>query len=63
MSKYTTEIRFICEEAAGLTESGGFNNISEILSDSVLDKIFNFDFHIFEEGYRHPLERKILKHY
>ena len=63
MSKYTTEIRFICEEAAGLTESGGFNNISEILSDSVLDKIFNFDFPIFEEEYRHPLERKILKHY
>ena len=63
MSKYTTEIRFICEEAAGLIESNGFNNISEILSDSVLDKIFNFDFPIFEEGYRHPLERKILKHY
>ena len=63
MSKYTTEVRYICEEAAGLTESVGFNSINSILSDETLDKIFDFFFPIFDEAYRHPLERKILKHY
>ena len=62
MSKYTTEVRFICENAAGLTESVGYNDI-----DSVLEKarasVFDFDFPIFDENYRAVLENKILKHY
>lgn len=62
MSKYTTEVRFICETEAGYMESKGFNSIDSIL-DIAAPKIFNFDFPIFDENYRLPLEKKILRHY
>lgn len=62
MSKYTTEVRFICETEAGYMESKGFNSIDSIL-DIAAPKIFNFDFPIFDEEYRLPLEKKILRHY
>lgn len=62
MSKYTTEVRFICESSAGLRESEGANNIDSIL-DKCWNKVFNFDFPIFDENYRQVLCRKILKHY
>lgn len=62
MSKYTTEVRFICETAAGYSESQGYNNIESILSASA-PKIFNFDFPIFDENYRLALEKKILRHF
>ena len=62
MSKYTTQIRFICETSAGLKESSGYNDVEKILTDSI-DKIFDFDYPIFDEMYRGVLERKILRHY
>lgn len=62
MSKYTTEVRFICETNAGLVDSEGFNSINTIL-DNCIDNVFNFEFPIFDENYRGVLERKILKHY
>ena len=62
MSKYTTEIRFICETACGFEESRGYSDVEEILTKSA-PKIFDFSFPIFDEMYRLPLERKILKHY
>lgn len=62
MSKYTTEVRFICENSAGLNESEGANNVDSIL-DKCWNKVFNFDFPIFDENYRQVLCRKILKHY
>lgn len=62
MSNFTTEVRFICETEAGELESKGFNSIDEILSKSV-EKIFNFNYPIFDENYRIPLETKILKYY
>ena len=62
MSKYTTEVRFICETQAGLSESKGYNNINTIL-DACAGNIFNFDYPIFDEAYRRLLEKKILKHY
>lgn len=62
MSKYTTEVRFICENSAGLCESEGTDNIDSIL-DKCWNKVFNFDFPIFDEKYRQVLCRKILKHY
>lgn len=61
MSKYTTQVRFICETSAKLTESSGFNNIEDIL-DKSWDKIFS-DFPIFDEQYRAKLCKKILRHY
>lgn len=62
MSKYTTEVRFICENNAGLSESEGANNVDSIL-DKCWNKVFNFDFPIFDENYRQILCKKILKHY
>lgn len=62
MSKYTTELRFICETLNGDEESSGYNDIEEII-DNVWDKIFSFDFPIFSETYRENLCKKIIKHY
>ena len=61
MSKYTTELRFICENLAGYTESKGANSVDSIL-DECWDKIFD-SFDIFEAEYRPVLCKKILKHY
>lgn len=62
MSKYTTEVRFIVESSAGLTESAGFDDIDSIILRAI-PKVFNFQFPIFDEDYRVPLCSKILKHY
>lgn len=61
MSKYTTQVRFICETSAKLTESSGFNDIEDILNKS-WSNIFS-DFPIFNEQYRPELCKKILRHY
>lgn len=62
MSNYTTELRFICETFAGLTESEGYNSVNTIISNS-RDKVFSFDYPIFDESYRPIIETKIIKHY
>ena len=62
MSKYTTELRFICESLAGFDSSQGYGKVSEIINDS-WDKIFDFEFPIFDEQYKSVLCKKILKHY
>ena len=61
MSKYTTEVRFICEQKAGLEESVGYSQINNVLSNS-WGKIFE-PFPIWDEAYRPVLCQKILKHY
>lgn len=62
MSKYTTEVRYICEVNAGLKESVGFNDVNNVIAES-RQKIFNFDYPIFDEAYKERLETKILRHY
>lgn len=62
MSKYTTELRFICETSAGLIDSEGYKSTKEIIEKS-REKIFDFDYPIFDEQYRSVLETKIIKHY
>lgn len=62
MSKYTTEVRFICESKSGLENSTGGDNIDEILNNS-WDKIFTTKAVIFDENYRAVICKKILKHY
>lgn len=62
MSKYTTEVRFICETASGLRESKGSTDVDSIIT-SATPKIFSFSFPIFDEKYRTILEKKILKHF
>ena len=61
MSDYTTQVRFICETCANLTQSTGFNDIEVVLNNS-WNKIFS-DFPIFDEHYRPELCMKILRHY
>lgn len=61
MSKYTTELRYICESYAGLNESKGYTDIDSIVT-TASPLIFS-SFPIFDESYRLPLEKKILKHY
>lgn len=61
MSKYTTEVRFICETAAGLTESAGGDSVDTIIAEAA-PKLFG-SFPIFDEAYRSHLEELILRHY
>lgn len=62
MSKYTTQVRFICETEAGLFESTGASNVDQVLNGS-WNKIFTTKAPIFEESHRAELCKKILKHY
>lgn len=62
MSKYTTEVRYICETLAGLSESAGYADIEQTIKNC-LPKVFDFNFPIFDESYRSVLETKILRHY
>ena len=62
MSKYTTEVRFICESKCGLENSYGADNIDDVIANS-WDKIFTSKAPFFDENYRSVLCQKILKHY
>lgn len=59
MSKYTTELRFIVENIAKEQNLKSINSKIEY----ALPNIFNFDFPIFDETHRIPLETKIIHHY
>jgi hypothetical protein len=61
LSKYTTEVRFICERFAGLDESQGFSKVDDIV-EKARHSIFE-KYPIFDENYRSVLENKILKHF
>lgn len=62
MSKYTTELRFVCESLCGYTESQGLSKVEEIIAKSA-PLIFDFDYPIFDEDYKIQLEKKIIRHY
>lgn len=62
MSKYTTEVRFICEQKAGMDESKGAGSVDNILT-LAWDKIFTTQCAFFDDSYRSVLCKKILKHY
>ena len=62
MSKYTTELRFICESEAGLTESKGYNDVNTVIA-AARPHIFSFTYPIFDNAYKPTLETKILKHF
>ena len=62
MSKYTTQVRFICESKSGLEVSGGSDDVDNIITNS-WNKIFTSKAPFFDEEYRSVLCQKILKHY
>ena len=66
MSKYTTEVRYICESYAGLDESVGYDSIDEVIEKSYLKIFDNSKIPMFkgeEEAHRALLLKKILVHY
>lgn len=62
MSKYTTELRFVCESALGLQEQGGYNNIAEAI-ESGRSRIFTFDYDLFDTNYKSVIETKFIRHF
>ena len=66
MSKYTTEVRFICESYAGLDESVDYDHVEEVIENSYR-KIFKMNeipmFNGETEAHRSGLLKKILLHY
>ena len=62
MSKYTTEVRYICESYAGLKNSVGFDSVETVIA-AAAPKVFNFSFPIFDEAYRNVLCVKILREF
>lgn len=61
MSKYTTEVRYICEFYADVDESRGYDEVDNIIAEAK-DHIFE-QYPIFDESYRSVLNTKILRHY
>lgn len=62
MSVYTTQVRYICEVAAGYTESQPLSKVDEIITTAA-PKVFLGNWPIFDEEYRLSLEKKILRSY
>lgn len=62
MSKYTTEVRYICEQANGLDSSVGFADVDQIIAGAI-PSVFSFDFPVFDPSYKSVLCTKILRHY
>ena len=62
MSNYTTQLRFICESYAGEVVSQPQSEIDDIIAAS-REKVFNFEYPIFDPAYKETLESKILSHY
>lgn len=62
MSEYTTQLRYICEERAGLTQSVGDNDTENVIETARL-KIFNFDYEMYDTAHKPEFERKFLNRY
>ena len=62
MSKYTTEVRFICESLSGLDESKGGNNVDTIIANA-WDKVFTTTATFTVPEYKAHICKAILKHY
>ena len=62
MSKYTTEVRYICEEAAGIDTSVGYGDVSRVV-EMAIPKIFDSSLVFHDEETKARLLPKILIHY
>lgn len=66
MSKYTTEVRFICESYAGLDESVDYDHVEEVIENSYRKIFKTSEIPMFRgetEAHRAGLFKKILLHY
>lgn len=62
MSRYTTQLRYICESLAGYEHSIGLGKIDDVLEKSV-DKIFDFRYNYYDESKKRDFEKMILRHF
>lgn len=63
MSKYTTEVRFICEQYAGRTEQGDYTDIDDVVT-AAIPKIFDIEnIPVYVPEHKPLLFKKILLHY
>lgn len=62
VSKYTTELRYICEELAGYAESQDYSKIADII-ETARPLLFDFSYPIYDKDYKSVLETKIIKHF
>lgn len=62
VSKYTTEIRFICEMAIPLWEQGDFTDIDRAI-EAGRKQIFTFNYNLFDPLYKPVIETKFLRHF
>lgn len=62
MSKYTSELRFICESLSGLDKSKGFNDVDSIIKNS-RSKIFNFAYPYYSDETKELFETNFLRFY
>ena len=62
MSKYTTEVRYICEKAAGLDKSVGYDDVNNVVQ-TAYPKIFDSSLEFYNEETKTRLLPKILIHY
>lgn len=62
MSKYTTEVRFICESAIPLEQQGDLSDVKTAI-ECGRKKIFTFDYDLFDNNYKGVIETKFLRHY
>ena len=63
MSKYTTEVRFICEQYAGRSESADYTDIDSVV-EAAIPNIFDYDnIPVYVPEHKPLLFKKILLHY
>ena len=62
MARYTTEVRTVCEYYAGLDAMAPGSRVNDVI-ETAREKVFDFDFPVFDESYRSVIETKILRHY
>lgn len=62
MSRYTTELRYICESLAGLEKSEGYAKTGDVIKQAI-PKLFDFSYPIFDSNYKNVLENKIVRHF
>lgn len=62
MAKYTTELKSICENYAGLKQSVGYGKVDDVISKA-RTKLFDFSYPIFDYSYKEKLETKIMLYF
>lgn len=63
MSKYTSQLRYICEAKSGFTPEQLEEKSIDQIVEAAAPQIFNFTFPIYKEEFRVVLEHEILFHF